>query len=123
METLFYTAVSSAIEIGIGDNTTISLPTPVDVAAAMLVEFNNGTFYYEGPIPSPTQAADGANSFVKAASSSDGDGGSMLTGAFGFSTERAFSLIPLLKFINPQIATLNRKIRCKRSYDRRVRAC
>ena len=88
---VIYTAVSSAIEIGIGDNTTISLPTPVDVAAAMLVEFNNGTFYYEGPIPSPTQAADGANSFVKAASSSDGDGGSMLTGAFGFSTEKAFS--------------------------------
>ena len=86
-----YTALSSAIEIGIGDNTTISLPTPVDVAAAMLVEFNSGTFFYEGPIPSPTQAADGANSFVKAASSSDGDGSSMLTGSFGFSTERAFS--------------------------------
>ena len=88
---VIYTAVSSAIEIGIGGNTTISLPTPVDIAAAMLIEFNSGTFYYEGPIPSPTQVADGANNFIKAASSSDDEGGSMLTGAFGFSTEKAFT--------------------------------
>ena len=85
-----YTAVSSAIEIGIGDNTTISLPTPVDIAAALLVEFNSGTFYYDGPIPSPTQIADGANKFIKSASASDDKDGSMLTGAFGFSTEKAF---------------------------------
>ena len=38
---VIYTAVSSAIEIGIGGNTTISLPTPVDIAAAMLIEFNS----------------------------------------------------------------------------------
>ena len=118
---VIYTAVSSAIEIGIGDNTTISLPAPVDVAAAMLVEFNSGTFYYEGPIPSPTQAADGANSFVKAASSSDGDGGSMLTGAFGFSTERAFSFNSAFEvYQSLKSRPRYRRIRCKRSHDRRI---
>ncbi|MDV7270543.1 hypothetical protein RYZ20_06485 [Thioclava sp. A2] len=87
---VLYTAISTGLEIGIGDTTSISIPTPVDVAASLAIEVKNGSLYYEGPIPSPAMLANGVNKFIKSASGK-GDDGNMLTGGFGFSVDGDFT--------------------------------
>ena len=84
-----FTDVSSALEVGIGDN-AISLPSPVDISASLLLDLTGSLLFYSGPIPSPVMIVDGANKFIKSASMSGDTDKGILSGAFGYSVYPAF---------------------------------
>lgn len=84
-----YADVSSSITASIEGN-EITLPSPVDVEASIMLDLTGILMFYSGPIPNPTMLFDGANKFVKSATLSGGENKGIISGAFGFSETRAF---------------------------------
>ncbi len=87
---VLFASVNNEIDLDIDGATQIALPGTGNVNASLVVEFKNGSLYYEGPIPAPTVLAGGLNKMITAASGGSGSS-NILTGGFGFSLNNAFS--------------------------------
>ena len=87
---VLFAETETSVAISIGDKTSFAVPTPMDADIKLLLEFKNGTFYIEGPVPTPVALANGASAFVKTVAKSSSKG-NVVTGGFGYSVDGAFS--------------------------------
>jgi hypothetical protein len=82
---VLYASINNSASLTIGSDTKINLPGAGGISASIVVEFKHGTFYYEGPIPTPVTLAANLASSIKPS------GGSTTKGGLGFSLNNSFS--------------------------------
>ncbi|GAB6052184.1 hypothetical protein JCM17960_10040 [Magnetospira thiophila] len=84
-EMVMVASVSNAVTLSVGDNASFSVPGTGNVDVTMMIEFNKGTFYYEGPLPAVQELVGGVDQFIKASKE-----GETTSAGFGYSSTRAF---------------------------------
>ncbi len=84
-ELVMLASVNNAVTLSVGDNASFSVPGTGNIDVTMLIEFNRGTFYYEGPVPAIQELLGGIDKFIEASTENE-----PTSAGFGYSTTGAF---------------------------------
>ena len=86
-ELVMLASVNNAITLSVGDNASFTVPDTGGTAATMMIEFNKGTFYYEGPVPAIEELLNGIDALIEASAEQPTQAG------FGYSASGAFKYV------------------------------